>query len=144
MLSRKCDYARNTICGKRNIYSQNGNQVYLNLLQFTFTVCNSFLLKIQILNLFKKHKTSTVFLLLYIVWWIFVWRWFSSDSSAYPNSCGAANGGLLMLTILISVIYFIILLIKTAISKEEKRWDYLFFLGIVFFSSIVGFSISFR
>ncbi len=57
--------------------------------------------------------------------------WFKSGEAASPNSCGLANGGLIMLTLLMIVAYALVLLFKIVITAGESRRDYFKFLGLV-------------
>jgi len=88
------------------------------------------------LTIFKRHIYSTIFLGLYFVWWFLIIYWFNSGSADYLKSCGAGNGALVMLTFIVIVIYFLTLLVKMIIAKGQNRWDYLKFLGLVFFPAI--------
>jgi hypothetical protein len=89
------------------------------------------------MGLFNRHKISTFFLLIYIFWIIFVINWFKSGSSSYPHSCGAANGGLIMLTFLIIAIYSLILIVKIIIAKEQKRSDFFKIFGLIYVLPII-------
>lgn len=93
--------------------------------------------------LFNRHKISTFFLIIYIFWIIFVVNWFKSGSFNYPNSCGAANGALIMMTFLILAIYSLILVIKIIIAKEQKRSDFLKIFGLVYVLTFVLILVSF-
>ncbi len=95
------------------------------------------------MKLFIRHKISTLFLIIYIFWIVFVINWFKSGSSNYPNSCGAANGALIMITFLIIAIYSFIIIIKIIIAKEQNRSDFLKILGLIFFLPIVLIIVSF-
>ncbi len=88
-------------------------------------------------TMFKRHIFSTIFLGLYIIWWILFIYWFNSGSSNYPKSCGAANGTLVILTLLIAIIYTFTLFIKIVIAKGQSRWDYIKFLGIILLPAII-------
>ena len=95
------------------------------------------------MELFNRHKISTFFLIIYIFWIIYVINWFKSGSSNYPNSCGAANGALIMLTFLIIAVYSLILIIKVIIAKEQNRSDFLKIFGLIYFLPIVLILVSF-
>lgn len=95
------------------------------------------------MKLFNRHKISTFFLILYIFWIIFAINWFKSGSSNYPNSCGAANGGLIMITFFIIAIYSLILIIKIIIAKEQKRSDFLKIFGLIYVLPILLIFVSF-
>jgi hypothetical protein len=83
------------------------------------------------MRIFARHKKSTISLMVYALWWIHLFYWFTSGASANPNSCGAANGGLIMLTLLMVVLGTLILLVFALTSKGERRVDYLIFLVLV-------------
>lgn len=89
------------------------------------------------MTIFKKHIISTIFLGLYFVWWTFVIYWFDAGSAVSPQSCGAANGTIVMLTFLFIALYILMLIIKIAITNRHERWDYLKFLGLVFIPAII-------
>jgi hypothetical protein len=88
------------------------------------------------LNLFKRHKTSTFFISVYYIWIAFVIKFFSSGSADYPNSCGAANGGMIMLTGFIITAYSIVLGIKMILSKEASG-EYGMLLGLIFIPLLI-------
>ena len=83
------------------------------------------------MNLFSRHTKSAILLIPYIILWIYVFYWFISGSAAYPHTCGAANGGLVMLALFITTLYFVVLLTLVIANKGQKQKDYLIFLGIV-------------
>lgn len=95
------------------------------------------------MQLFNRHKTSTFFLIIYIFWIIFVINWFKAGSSNYQNSCGAANGGLIMITFLIIAIYSLVLFFKIIIAKEEKRSDFYKIFGLIYILPIILILVSF-
>ena len=64
--------------------------------------------------------------------------WFTSGSLNYPNSCGAANGALIMLTFLVVAIYVLILIIKLGLSQGQNRSDYLKIIGLVLVPPILA------
>jgi hypothetical protein len=82
-------------------------------------------------GLFTRHIKSTILLIAYGLWWTYVFYWFTSGASAYPNSCGAANGGLVILTLLIVAIYTLTGSILTITSKGQRRKDFLIFVGLI-------------
>ena len=82
------------------------------------------------LSMFARHYTSTFFILLYFAWWGFICNFFTSGSAAHPHSCGAANGGAIMLTFVLFISYFVVLIIRIAMVKTGRS-DYYVFLGLV-------------
>jgi hypothetical protein len=78
-----------------------------------------------------RHEISSIFILLYYVLWLCVLQFFHSGAAAYPNSCGAANGALILLFLFVTLVYTLILLIKILLTEEEKRRDYLKLLLIL-------------
>ena len=94
------------------------------------------------MNLFKRHVLFTIFLFLYLFWILFVILWFKTGTSNYPNSCGAANGGLIILTLLVILIYTIVIILKIIFSKTENRIDYLKILGLTIILPILFIIIS--
>ena len=93
------------------------------------------------MKIFVRHKLSTVLLVIYTLWWVFVLTWFNSDKAAYPHSCGAANGGLIVLSLFISLLYSLGLLFLIILNKGQKRNDYLKFLGFVLLPAILIFGL---
>ncbi len=85
----------------------------------------------MVMQIFKRHITSTVFLFLYALWWVHFFYWFAYDAAKYPNSCGAANGGLIVLSLLVVAGYSLTTFILTLASKGQKRVDYLIFFVLV-------------
>ena len=88
------------------------------------------------MSLFKNHITSTIFLGFYLVWWMFFIYCFKASGTEKSETCGTANGGLILLSFCLIVIYSLVLIIKTAFAKGQRRWHYLQFLGIVFLPAI--------
>ncbi|MCC2546256.1 hypothetical protein LJY25_07350 [Hymenobacter sp. BT175] len=74
--------------------------------------------------MFQRHLFATVCIGLYLMLWGYLIYWFSSGASSYPNSCGAANGGLIMLIFLCSILYLIVLTLKVLLSKGQNKEDY--------------------
>lgn len=85
----------------------------------------------MVISLFKRHLTSTIFLIIYALWWTLLINWFTTGASVYPNSCGAANGALVLFTLLIVAVYCITLIMMTIFTKGKKRVDYLLFFVLV-------------
>jgi len=88
------------------------------------------------LDLFKRHTTSTFFIIVYYAWIGFVINFFTSGAANYPHSCGAANGGMIMLTVFMIAVYSITLVIKM-ISSKEASGDYGKLLGVVFLPLLI-------
>ncbi len=82
------------------------------------------------MRLFKRHIKSTIALIIYAIWWSFFFNWFDSGKSDYPASCGAANGALVMLSLLIGGTVSLIFSILILSNSGQKRIDYLIFLGL--------------
>lgn len=70
-------------------------------------------------------------MVVYAFWWIHFFYWFNYGKSVYPNSCGAANGALVVLTLLIVAIYSVTLIVLALTNTGQKRTDYLIFLALV-------------
>ena len=49
----------------------------------------------------------------------------------YSNSCGVANGFLVMLTLLIVLVYSVILLMLILMHKGQNRIDFLIFFALI-------------
>jgi hypothetical protein len=83
------------------------------------------------MGLFTRHIKSTLLLLGYAGWWIYITYWFVSGAAAYPNSCGAANGALIIITLLISFLYIVPVLIICIVKKGQTQKDFKIFAGII-------------
>lgn len=82
--------------------------------------------------LFKRNILTTIFILPYFYWWYYLIDWFTLDHAKYPNSCGAANGALIVFHLLIVSIYAIAMLINVILRQGQSRLDYVkFFLAII-------------
>jgi len=71
-------------------------------------------------------------MLLYYSWWIHFIYWFTSGAAEYPNSCGAANAGMIMITLVIIFIYSIVLLYLILKNEQQKQKDYIKFIISVY------------
>ncbi|MEY4541307.1 MAG: hypothetical protein RLZZ306_3064 [Bacteroidota bacterium] len=83
------------------------------------------------MKLFKRNVFTTILILPYFYWWYYLIDWFALGHAKYPNSCGAANVGLIVLYILVISIYSIIMLINVIVRKGESRLDYVKFLLVI-------------
>jgi hypothetical protein len=83
------------------------------------------------MTLFKRNIFTTILILPYFYWWYYLIDWFALGHAKYPNSCGAANVGLIVLHILVMSIYSIVLLINVILGRGESRLDYVKFLLII-------------
>jgi hypothetical protein len=86
--------------------------------------------------LFKRNTITTILILPYLYWWYYLIDWFAGHAK-YPQSCGAANGALIILHLLIISVYALIMLINVILRKEESRSDYVKFLLIVIIPAIL-------
>lgn len=89
------------------------------------------------INLFKRHIFSTVVFISYLIWLIFVVKWFNSVDTNNPNSCGAANGALIVATGLLVVIISILILSQIILTRGQQRIDYLKYLGLLYIPIIL-------
>jgi hypothetical protein len=83
------------------------------------------------MTFFKRNILTTIFILPYFYWWYYLIDWFTSGHAKYPNSCGAANVGLIVLHLLVISIYSIVMLINVILRKGESRLDYVKLLLII-------------
>jgi hypothetical protein len=81
--------------------------------------------------IFARHIKSTVAMAVYGLWWAFLLNWFTSGSANAPRSCGAANGALVMITLLLMAVFGAVLAVFSILSKGQKRKDYLVLLGLL-------------
>ena len=73
----------------------------------------------------------------YYSWLAYVFNWFTSGKATYPNSYGAANGGLIILTAIVVIAYSVGLLFK--MGSGENGQDYSVFLCLVILPVIIFF-----
>ena len=78
----------------------------------------------QTVSILRKHLKTTIFFGLYVLVWLLPVLT-SSNSSRNPTSCGAGNGALYVLLMLVTFIYTVVLIVKIATSPNKK------FFGIV-------------
>ena len=83
------------------------------------------------MTIFKRHILATMLLGIYVCVWAFSINWFTSDNSKYPNSCGAANGGLLVIDLIVTVVYGLIFFVNIFFQKGDNKLDYLKFLLMI-------------
>ena len=81
--------------------------------------------------IFARHIKSMVAMAIYGLWWAFLLNWFTSGLANAPRSCGAANGALVMLTLLLMAVFGAVLAIFSVMSNGQERKDYLVFLGLL-------------
>ncbi|MCU4174864.1 hypothetical protein [Carboxylicivirga sp. N1Y90] len=91
---------------------------------------------VKILGLVKRHVFSTLALIAYCGLWGYFIHWFTSGKASYPHSCGAANAGMLVITLFISLLTIVVFGVLSMIHKGQNRKDYVTFL-LVFMSPIV-------
>jgi hypothetical protein len=98
----------------------------------------------------RRHIFTTIFLGIYFICWSYTIYWFTSGKANYPNSCGAANAGVLVIILTMTVIYSIIFFVNVLLQKGDNKLDYLKFLLVViavptiiwFYLSIASFFIA--
>jgi hypothetical protein len=81
--------------------------------------------------LFKRNIVTSILLLPYFYGWYFSIDWFALGHAKSPNSCGAANGFLLVFQLLIVTVYALMMLINVILREGKSRLDYVKFLLIV-------------
>lgn len=79
---------------------------------------------------FRHHPISAFFLGLYYAAWAFNYWFFLSGNASYPDSCGAANGALIMMLILLSITYVIVVIIRLIFARDKRFFK--FVLALVF------------
>ena len=89
------------------------------------------------MTFFKRNIFTTILIIPYFYWWYYLITWFTSGRAKYPNSCGAANGALIVFHLLIISIYVIIMLINVILRKGQGRLDYVKFSLIVILPNIL-------
>lgn len=85
----------------------------------------------------RRILTSIALTSYYLIWFYIFWSF--HDIETPEESCGAANGGLIVLMLLISGLYFIITITLTLTSHGQKRKDF----KIAFFLTLIGFFIGY-
>ena len=81
--------------------------------------------------IFRRHIITSIFIVLYCGCWGYTIHWFTWGNASYPNSCGAANGGLLVIDLIVTVVYGLIFFINILFQKGDNKLDYLKFLLII-------------
>ena len=89
------------------------------------------------MRLFADHIKSTIFLIIYFTWWALFFFWFNSGASDSLESCGAGNGALVMITLIIGSVFALTFSILTITNNGQRRIDYLLFLGMTLFPVIL-------
>ena len=80
--------------------------------------------------IFKRHIITSIFIVLYCGCWGYTIHWFTSGNANYPNSCGAANAGMLIIILVIAAFYCFIFFVNIFFQKGDNKLDYLKFLLI--------------
>ena len=84
------------------------------------------------MKMFLRHKLVTFFILIYFFFFKFIINWFSIGLSLKPNSCGAANGMLVIIAFIFFLTYLIIVTIKIGSNNFQNKLDYKKFLLLIF------------
>lgn len=84
------------------------------------------------MKMFLRHKLATFFILIYFFFFKFIINWFSTGLSLKPNSCGAANGMLVIIAFIFFLLYLIIVIIKIGSNDFQNKSDYKKFLLLIF------------
>jgi hypothetical protein len=79
----------------------------------------------------KRNIVTTILILPYFYWWYYLIDWFESGGAKYPNSCGAANAGMLVITLLIVACYSFAMIINIIFRDSNNNIDYVKFLIII-------------
>ena len=80
---------------------------------------------------FRRHIIASIFIVLYFICWGYTIHWFTSGNANYPNSCGAANAGMLIIILVITAFYSFIFFVNIFFQKGDNKLDYLKFLLII-------------
>ena len=81
--------------------------------------------------IFRRHIIASIFIVLYCGCWGYTIHWFTSGNASYPNSCGAANAGMLVIILVITAFYIFIFFVNILFQKGDDKLDYLKFLLII-------------
>jgi hypothetical protein len=84
--------------------------------------------KDSIMSILRRHIFATLFLGIYFICWGYTIHWFTSENANYPNSCGAANVGMIVIILAITASYSIIFFVNVLLQKGDNKLDYLKFL----------------
>ncbi len=95
-------------------------------------------LLIPLFGFIKRRILTTIFLTFYFIWWIFCFHFFHSIDEDPRSSCGAANGMLVVLILLVFVIYSIITLTLMLLNKGQKRKDFAIALSLVILPFVIA------
>jgi hypothetical protein len=82
------------------------------------------------LSYLRRYLLPSVLLIGYALYLNFVFNWFNSGEAAYLNSCGSANGALMMGTVFFSVFCSLALLIISLFSKGIQKLIFLLFMAL--------------
>jgi hypothetical protein len=93
----------------------------------------------SILKFFTDYIGSTIFIVIYFAWWIFVLYWFTFVNGKFQNSGGMENGAIIMYSFFIAAFYSLIFSFLALINFKRKRKNFLIFLGIVLFPILLIF-----
>ena len=81
--------------------------------------------------IFRKHIIASIFIALYCGCWGYTIHWFTSGSASYPNSCGVANAGLLVINLVVTIVYGLVFFVNIFFQKGDNKLDYLKFLLMI-------------
>lgn len=88
------------------------------------------------MSLFYRHKISSFFLLLYLLWWLYM-IYYMLKTSGEPI-CDPSPIVFILLTPIWAFVYSFVFFIKYFISKSSNRSDYLFFIWICTCPLLIG------
>ena len=91
-----------------------------------------------LLNFIKRRTLTVISLILYFIVWAFGFSFFHKAYDNPANGCGAANGGLLVLLVLLSGLYISITLVLILACRGQKRKDFLLAFALVLLPILVS------
>ena len=85
------------------------------------------------MGIFRRHITATIFIVIYLFWWIFSTYQFYIISTIKNKGCGSGYVSvfLLLMNLFLGGIYSLSMFINAILNKEENRIDFWkFLLGV--------------
>lgn len=90
------------------------------------------------MDILKRHTKSSILLGLYFLWWTFVIYYCFSLTNHIGPTCDFSPIGIVFISLLLGFIYTLGFLIKSLMTKEPGKTDYLTFIVLITFPLGIG------
>ncbi len=86
----------------------------------------------------QRRRLTTISLLMYFILWAFCLDFFHKLKNKAIQSCGAANGALLILVMAVFFIYLVTTLVLFIVNKGQNRQDFFIALLLILLPVLIA------